>query len=122
MRRLSTPPGSAGRYSRMGSSGNHSLLEASMTQPISSGKPESGWEPTESRSIKTTIKYIVDVLIADDGVGGADPRRGSGLMGPKDRVEALGGTIRLVSPRGGGTSVDAAMPVDNPRAACASAR
>ena len=55
----------------------------------------------------------VDVLIADNGVGGADPRRGSGLMGLKDRVEALGGTIRLVSPRGGGTSVHAAMPIDN---------
>lgn len=55
----------------------------------------------------------VDVLIADNGVGGADPRRGSGLMGLKDRVEALGGTIRLISPRGGGTSVHAAMPIDN---------
>ena len=36
-----------------------------------------------------------------DGVGGADPRRDSGLIGLEDRVEALGGTIRLVSPRGG---------------------
>ena len=62
----------------MGSSGNHSLLEASMTQPISSGKPESGWEPTESRSIKTTIKYIVDVLIADDGVGAQTRAGGPG--------------------------------------------
>lgn len=56
----------------------------------------------------------VDVSVVDDGVGGADPRRDSGLIGLEDRVEALGGTIRLVSPRGGGTSVHVTMPLDNP--------
>ena len=55
----------------------------------------------------------VDVSVVDDGVG-ADPRRDSGLIGLEDRVEALGGTIRLVSPRGGGTSVHVTMPLDNP--------
>jgi signal transduction histidine kinase len=45
----------------------------------------------------------VVVAIADDGVGGADPTRGSGLRGLADRVEALGGQLRVESPRGGGT-------------------
>jgi PAS domain S-box-containing protein len=51
------------------------------------------------------------VEVRDDGAGGADPRRGSGLTGLRDRVEALGGTIEIRSPRGGGTSVVARIPV-----------
>jgi signal transduction histidine kinase len=43
--------------------------------------------------------------IRDDGVGGADSSRGSGLVGLQDRVEALDGTIRIDSPDGGGTSL-----------------
>ena len=48
-----------------------------------------------------------DVLLAirDDGIGGADPSQGSGLIGLSDRVEALGGTIEISSPAGGGTSL-----------------
>jgi signal transduction histidine kinase len=55
---------------------------------------------------------IVEVLIRDDGVGGADPARGSGLIGLRDRVEALGGTIEFASNRGRGTSLRARIPVD----------
>jgi len=54
--------------------------------------------------------------IRDDGIGGADPSRGSGLIGLKDRVEALGGTISVVSPPDGGTTLHAWLPAD-PRAA-----
>ncbi len=50
------------------------------------------------------------VEIADDGVGGADPTRGSGLRGLSDRVEALGGRLQVVSPVGGGTVVTAELP------------
>jgi PAS domain S-box-containing protein len=50
--------------------------------------------------------------IRDDGVGGADPGRGSGLVGLRDRVEALGGTIRIDSPPGGGTSLVVTLPLD----------
>jgi signal transduction histidine kinase len=50
--------------------------------------------------------------IRDDGVGGADPTRGSGLVGLLDRVEALGGTIDIESARGGGTSVVVTLPLD----------
>ena len=49
--------------------------------------------------------------IRDDGVGGADPLRGSGLVGLKDRIEALGGTFSLHSPAGSGTTVTCELPV-----------
>src|SRR5262249_61385462 len=45
--------------------------------------------------------------IGDDGVGGADAARGSGLVGLADRVEALGGSIRLTSHPGEGTQISA---------------
>ena len=51
------------------------------------------------------------VRVRDDGAGGADPRRGSGLTGLKDRVEALGGTFSVHSPAGGGTTVCCELPV-----------
>jgi signal transduction histidine kinase len=50
------------------------------------------------------------VEIVDDGVGGADTERGSGLRGLADRVEALGGKLRVWTPKGGGTRVRAEMP------------
>jgi signal transduction histidine kinase len=52
------------------------------------------------------------VSIRDDGVGGADPSRGSGLIGLTDRVEALGGTITVTSPPDQGTSLQVELPVD----------
>jgi signal transduction histidine kinase len=48
--------------------------------------------------------------VRDDGIGGADPRRGSGITGLKDRVEALGGTISLLSPPGRGTTLHVEFP------------
>ena len=48
--------------------------------------------------------------IRDDGIGGADPSRGSGIIGLKDRVEALGGTISVLSPPGYGTTLHAHLP------------
>jgi signal transduction histidine kinase len=54
---------------------------------------------------------VVTLAIRDDGVGGADPTRGSGLVGLRDRVEALGGTIEITSGSGDGTAVVARIPV-----------
>jgi PAS domain S-box-containing protein len=51
------------------------------------------------------------VQVADDGVGGADPGAGSGLHGLADRVEALHGHLRVDSPAGGGTRLEARIPV-----------
>ena len=50
------------------------------------------------------------IEIADDGVGGADESRGSGLRGLTDRVEALDGRLTVVSPPGAGTTVIAELP------------
>ncbi len=49
--------------------------------------------------------------VRDDGVGGADPARGSGLIGLRDRVEAAGGTFRVTSRRGEGTRLLIELPV-----------
>jgi signal transduction histidine kinase len=53
---------------------------------------------------------MVQVAIRDDGVGGADPARGSGLVGLSDRIEALGGAMELASPAGGGTTLLIQIP------------
>ena len=50
------------------------------------------------------------VEVVDDGVGGADTEGGSGLRGLADRVEALEGRLRVWTPRGGGTRVQAEIP------------
>jgi signal transduction histidine kinase len=50
--------------------------------------------------------------VADDGSGGADPGRGSGLRGLTDRVETLGGALTLASPNGGGTRLRVELPLD----------
>ena len=55
----------------------------------------------------------VRLAVADDGVGGADDALGSGLRGLADRVEALGGTLRVSSPRGVGTTVTAELPCES---------
>jgi len=79
-----------------------------------------------SESLTNAAKYaetqVVDVAVAahdgvlrvevrDDGRGGADPAEGSGLLGLRDRVEAIGGTMRLASPPGAGTSVRVELPL-----------
>jgi signal transduction histidine kinase len=53
---------------------------------------------------------VARIEIADDGIGGADDARGSGLRGLADRVEALDGRLLVSSPPGGGTVVTAEMP------------
>jgi signal transduction histidine kinase len=79
-----------------------------------------------SESLTNAAKYadtaVVDVAVAadddalrvevrDDGRGGADPAVGSGLLGLRDRVEAIGGTMRLTSPPGEGTSLAVELPL-----------
>jgi signal transduction histidine kinase len=49
--------------------------------------------------------------ITDDGVGGAEPTEGSGLMGAIDRVDALGGRLTLTSRSGAGTTISVRLPV-----------
>jgi signal transduction histidine kinase len=59
----------------------------------------------------TTGDGRVRVEIEDDGLGGADPSGGTGLRGLADRVEAVGGTLDVESPRGGGTRLAAEIPL-----------
>jgi signal transduction histidine kinase len=54
----------------------------------------------------------LEVSIRDDGAGGADARNGTGLIGLKDRVEAIGGRMSVESPRGRGTSLAVMLPLD----------
>ena len=55
---------------------------------------------------------LVRLAIRDDGVGGVDPTRGSGLVGLKDRVAAAGGSLRVDSHPGQGTSLLVELPLD----------
>jgi signal transduction histidine kinase len=54
-----------------------------------------------------TLKFEV----TDDGRGGADPSGGSGILGLRDRAEAVGGTLFVISPPGKGTMVTAQLPL-----------
>ena len=62
-----------------------------------------------SVEVTRTARGMV-VEVTDDGVGGADTERGSGLRGLGDRVETLGGRLRVWSPAGAGTRVRAEVP------------
>jgi signal transduction histidine kinase len=56
----------------------------------------------------TTLRLV----ICDDGIGGADPGHGSGLLGLSDRIAALGGTLQLTSPTGDGTTLSIEIPLE----------
>jgi signal transduction histidine kinase len=68
-----------------------------------------------AEATETTVRVsrrdgLVVVEIDDNGVGGADESAGTGLRGLADRVAALDGTLRILSPPGGGTVVTAELP------------
>ena len=58
----------------------------------------------------TRVEDVTVIEVADDGIGGADDGNGSGLRGLADRVEVLGGRLRVTSPAGGGTVLTAELP------------
>ncbi len=67
----------------------------------------------QARSVVVDIERFHDrlqVTVRDDGVGGADPARGSGLTGLRDRVAGVDGTLHIVSPPGGPTELRADLP------------
>jgi len=68
----------------------------------------------EATSVTVSVSRDEDdvvVTVRDDGRGGADPARGSGLVAVRDRAEALGGSLEVESPPGEGTLVRAVLPV-----------
>ncbi len=56
------------------------------------------------------IDENLSLVISDDGIGGANAGKGSGLIGLKDRIEVLGGRMRVASPPGRGTTLDITIP------------
>jgi signal transduction histidine kinase len=71
-------------------------------------------------AVKVTVESAgpqVRLCVSDDGVGGAVPGAGSGLVGLKDRVEAAGGTLSVSSPPGEGTRLTAEIPLAQDREA-----
>jgi signal transduction histidine kinase len=58
---------------------------------------------------------LLHLSIRDDGAGGADPTGSSGLIGLRDRVRALGGSIEVTSPPGEGTAILVELPLDQLR-------
>jgi signal transduction histidine kinase len=68
-------------------------------------------QASQARVAAVSVDGRLELEVADDGVGGADPGRGSGLRGLADRVTALGGELVVDSPDGGGTTVRAGIPV-----------
>jgi signal transduction histidine kinase len=62
-----------------------------------------------------TNDAVLCVTIRDDGIGGADAGAGSGLVGLSDRIEALGGTLRVTSPTGDGTTILVEIPLGGQR-------
>ena len=68
----------------------------------------------QARKAKVDMTLAGEVLkfeITDDGRGGADPFAGSGILGLRDRAEAVGGTLFVISPPGKGTLVTAQLPL-----------
>ena len=68
-------------------------------------------QATEAGVLVERINGRVKVEVSDDGIGGADATRGSGLRGLSDRVAALDGTLSVESPQGHGTRLRAEIPV-----------
>jgi len=69
-----------------------------------------------SRATAAAVEVTADettlrASVRDEGRGGADAGRGSGLTGLRDRVEVLGGRITLHSPPGGGTTLEVLIPL-----------
>jgi signal transduction histidine kinase len=88
------------------------LIEVAAYYVVSEGLANIG-KHAQATSVSIDVARtdsVVVIEVVDDGVGGADTERGSGLRGLADRVEAHGGRLRVWSPAGGGTRLRAEMP------------
>jgi len=68
----------------------------------------------QAAGARVTVRRDGDMMrceIVDDGRGGADPARGTGILGLRDRAEAAGGTLSIASPPGRGTVIAASVPL-----------
>jgi signal transduction histidine kinase len=87
--------------------------EAAAFFVCSEGLANIGKYAAATRARITVVATAQDLLVcvADDGAGGADAARGSGLRGLADRIDALGGALRVHSPPGEGTRLEARLPL-----------
>src|SRR5438876_3360053 len=70
-------------------------------------------QATKAKVEMTVAGDVLKFEITDDGRGGADPSAGSGILGLRDRAEAVGGTLFVISPPGKGTLVTAQLPLSD---------
>jgi len=82
-----------------------------VSEALTNTAKHAGASAAEVEVAEITGEDVLRVRVRDDGRGGAEFGRGSGLLGLKDRVEALGGRIALHSPAGAGTTLDGHIPL-----------
>ena len=82
-----------------------------VSEALANAAKHSGASAVEVEVEVAMSEGALRVRISDNGTGGADEAKGSGIVGLRDRVEALGGTMALASPRGGGTTISVWLPV-----------
>jgi uncharacterized protein YhfF len=93
------------------------VIEASLYFLVSEAVTNAGKYAQADRVVVSIHQQgaVVICEIGDDGIGGADARAGSGLAGLADRLAALGGTLKVVSPPGEGTRIHATLPIAGAR-------
>ncbi|WP_433221942.1 DUF4118 domain-containing protein [Dactylosporangium sp. CS-047395] len=94
----------------------HPVLEVAayhvVSEALTNAARHAGATEVQVRAVSD--ESALHLSIRDDGVGGADPRRGAGLIALQDRVEALGGQFTISSPAGAGTTLRATIPSTPP--------
>jgi signal transduction histidine kinase len=87
------------------------IAAEALTNVTKHARAHNGWVRLELRRIPETDAVWLDVVVTDDGVGGAAAVAGHGLAGIEERLRGLGGTVELVSPVGGPTHVISHLPL-----------
>ena len=80
-----------------------------VSESLTNARKYAGAKAVGVRVAREAGALLVEVV--DDGCGGADPGGGTGLLGLADRIDALGGSLEVESPSGGGTRVSARLPL-----------
>jgi signal transduction histidine kinase len=80
-----------------------------VSESLTNARKYAGATAVAVRVARERGAFLVEVV--DDGCGGADPGSGTGLLGLADRIDALGGSLEVDSPSGGGTRVSARLPL-----------
>jgi signal transduction histidine kinase/uncharacterized protein YhfF len=82
---------------------------AMVAEALANAMRHAGASEVSARVVQRQREIVAEIW--DDGAGGARPERGTGLLGLGDRIAALGGTLRVISPFGEGTRLIATIPL-----------